>query len=115
MKKFFSVVFLVSCFNLFATEVRVDHALCGEIDPINVGDACVLLVTAPANSKVGLLFDHELENQIESAIDTLVGETIEINFNLVKKIKNRKVSSALNELLGEEYYFMSASLDSIEL
>jgi hypothetical protein len=115
MKNFISVLFLILSFNLFSTEVKVDSALCGELDPFIIGDACVVMVTAPASSKIALVFDYTLEDEMGTSVETIIGKTISINFDLVKKIKSKKMFNKLNELFGEDYYFMSAPLEAIQL
>jgi hypothetical protein len=89
---------------------NIDYVMCGEIDPIVIGDACIVQLTKADGKELGLVFDFDDFNARFSE-NELTGARVTINDALLSKIYDAEVIRELNDY--SRNFYMNAKIDAL--
>lgn len=86
---------------------KVDEVFCGEVSPMAVGDACILLMTTEDQKKMGLVFDFDhwlsLYPVSGEAPESLIGKRV--TAMLCDKVYSEDEMGVLKDFNAEYSYY----------
>lgn len=98
----FAVSIICLCFTSLAQARNIEGVVkdifVGELEPMVVGDTCLLILETPNLRDIALISDFDFCNENEQLVNTLKGQFIDVGANEASLVEaNSKFAQAINE------------------